>query len=96
MIVYENDLINDIEQDTRLSKKFIKEIVTAYQNAIVQNVSKGHTVRIIGFGSFEKTEGKAANLRNFQTGEELGPSTYSYVRFRSGSDLKKKVRKTRR
>ena len=53
------------------TKKDLGVIVDTLQNVISDEVGKGNTVRLLGFGSFLKKTTAARKGRNLRTGEEI-------------------------
>lgn len=52
------DLVNDIAYKTELTKKEIDNVLTSILEIIVNKVSEGERVRLVGFGSFYKSTKK--------------------------------------
>ena len=54
-----SDLISTVAFKTSITKKETEAVVTAFLETIVQAVSEGERVTLVGFGSFEARERKA-------------------------------------
>ena len=52
------DLVNDIAYKTELTIKEIDNVLTSILEIIVNKVSEGERVRLVGFGSFYKSTKK--------------------------------------
>jgi DNA-binding protein HU-beta len=52
------DFVNDIAYKTELTKKEIDNVLTSILEIIVNKVSEGERVRLVGFGSFYKSTKK--------------------------------------
>ena len=65
------DLVNAVAEKTELSKKDAAKAVDAVFETVMDSLSEGEKVQIIGFGNFEVRERKARKGRNPQTGEEI-------------------------
>ena len=48
-----SDLINVVSAKAEISKKDAEKAVTALFDTIVEEVSNGNDIRIVGFGTFE-------------------------------------------
>lgn len=86
------DLIDAIAEDTEASKaattRFLDSLITIVQN----EVAKGGSVKLVGFGSFEKTAVAARTGRNPKTGGSIEiPSTHK-PKFTPGTTFKDLVK----
>ena len=86
------DLIDAIAEDTEASKaattRFLDSLITIVQN----EVAKGGTVKLTGFGTFEKAAVAARTGRNPKTGAPIKiPSTHK-PKFTPGATFKDLVK----
>ncbi|MGR3279877.1 HU family DNA-binding protein [Acaryochloris marina NIES-2412] len=85
------DLVDSIAEKSGTTKKQADVILSALTETIIDSVSSGEKVTLVGFGSFEARDRKARNGRNPQTGKKLKiPATKAPV-FSAGKDFKEKV-----
>ena len=83
-----NDLISLVAADTNLTKADCQRVIEATLKATKNCVKKGEEVRLVGFGTFVKSNRKARRARNPQTGKEMLIEAQSVPRFRPGKDFK--------
>lgn len=74
------------------SKAQACECLDAILEAITDELKKGNTVALTGFGAFIATKRNARTGRNPQTGEAVKISARTVVRFKVGKSLKEAVR----
>lgn len=65
------DLVNILAEKSNLTKKESEEIITIILETIIETVSEGEKVTLVGFGSFEARERQARQGVNPRTGEKL-------------------------
>ena len=65
------ELIDTIVEKAGVSKKDADAVFSAALDTIVEAVTEGDKVTLIGFGSFEKRERKEREGRNPKTGETM-------------------------
>lgn len=85
------ELVNTIAKKTGLTKKEIDLILTTLLETIVEVVSSGEKITLVGFGSFEARERKAREGRNPQTGEKIEIPASRLPTFSVGKFFKEKV-----
>ena len=88
-----SDLINKVAESTELSKKDAGKAVDSVFQTIMDSLSEGERVQIIGFGNFEVRDRAARKGRNPQTGEEIQIAATKVPAFRAGKALKDAVKK---
>lgn len=74
------ELIDVIASTTNVTKKEADAILAAMVDTIVEEVSEGNKVSLVGFGSFERRERQAREGRNPKTGEKMRTSRHSRSR----------------
>ena len=85
------ELVDAIVEKTGVIKKDADTMLSATLDVIVETVSDGEKVTLVGFGSFERRDRKARGGRNPQTGEKLTiPATQVPV-FSAGKQFKERV-----
>ncbi len=86
------DLIHLVSEKANLNKKESELAVNAVFDGIVDAVSKGEKVAIIGFGNFEKRHRAAKTGRNPSTGEEIQIPATSVPAFKAGKAFKDRLK----
>ncbi|HLR41916.1 MAG TPA: HU family DNA-binding protein [Pseudogracilibacillus sp.] len=87
------DLVNAVAEKSELSKKDAGKAVDAVFDSIMDSLSEGEKVQIIGFGNFEVRDRSARKGRNPQTGEEIEIPASKVPAFKAGKALKDAVKK---
>jgi DNA-binding protein HU-beta len=86
------ELISAVAEEADLPRSKAAGLVDAVFGAIEQALRNGEDVRLVGFGSFARSERRAATGKNPRTGEVLQiPSSVS-VRFKAGKGLRDAVK----
>lgn len=86
------DLINAVAEKTELSKKDATKAVEAVFETVMDSLSRGEKVQLIGFGNFEVRDRAARKGRNPQTGEEIEIPASKVPAFKPGKALKEAVK----
>ncbi len=87
-----SELVTAISSKTKMSKSQIETWLDATLEIIQKTVSKGEEVKLVGFGSFQKTKRMAKTGRNPKTGETHKIPETSVPRFKPGKDFKDSVK----
>ncbi|UJB72767.1 HU family DNA-binding protein (plasmid) [Acaryochloris sp. 'Moss Beach'] len=85
------ELVDEIAENTGLTKKQADTILTALTDIIIETVSSDEKVILVGFGSFEARDRKARDGRNPQTGKKLKIPATRVPAFSAGKVFKEKV-----
>jgi DNA-binding protein HU-beta len=85
------ELIKSVVEKTNLTKKEVDLILTTILETIVDSVSAGDKVTLVGFGSFEARERKGRQGRNPRTGEKIEIPPSRLPTFSVGKFFKKRV-----
>jgi len=89
------ELINAISEATNQSKKDTEAFLTAFTSVVIENVTKGLKVQLVGFGNFEKKATKGTE-GTIQFGERKGQKWTSEdsfrVAFKSGKAFSEAVK----
>jgi DNA-binding protein HU-beta len=85
------ELVNAIADKTGVTKKQADVTLSAAVDVIIDAVSNGDKVTLVGFGSFEPRDRKARNGRNPQTGKKLKIPATRVPAFSAGKQFKEKV-----
>ena len=83
-------LIDIVQQKVgnMVTKADIKRVLTAYEQTVIEVVSRGERVRQAGFGQFYSTTTPARVARNLQTGEHIHLSETKVPKFKAFSAFK--------
>ena len=85
------DLVNSIADKAGVTKKQADTVLSAALDIIIDTVSEGDKVTLVGFGSFEPRHRKARNGRNPQTGKALQIPATTVPAFSAGKFFKEQV-----
>lgn len=85
------ELIDQIAEQTELSKKHITMVLDGAVDAITEAVAAGDKVTLVGFGSFERRDRKEREGRNPKTGDTMVIPATKVPAFSAGKVFKTKV-----
>lgn len=85
------ELVDAIASKTAVPKKSAEAVLTATLEAIVEAVSSGDRVTLVGFGSFEPRDRQAREGRNPKTGDKMTIPATTVPAFSAGKQFKEKV-----
>jgi DNA-binding protein HU-beta len=85
------ELIDVIAAKTNVTKREADTILNALTETIVEVVSSGDKVSLVGFGSFEPRDRQAREGRNPKTGEKMMIGATRVPAFSAGKLFKDKV-----
>ena len=85
------ELIDAIAEKAEVSKKDADVVLTALIDSIVEAVSAGEKVSLVGFGSFEPRDRQAREGRNPKTGDKMTIAATRIPTFSAGKAFKEKV-----
>ena len=86
------DLVQEIANKTRVSKKQIEQIMDVMLDTIVNEVKDGDKVLISGFGTFHVTHRKSRNGINPVTKKAIKIDGMMLPKFKPGEQFKRAVR----
>ena len=86
------ELVEEVADQTRLTKKASKEAIDAVISAITDSLAREERVTLVGFGTFQVRERKARRGRNPRTGEEIHIPANMIPKFKAGKSLREKVK----
>jgi integration host factor subunit alpha len=90
------DIVENVTDKLGLSKRDSSKIVESVFEIMKEQLSKGDTVKISGFGNFVVKSKRARRGRNPQTGSEMEISARKVLTFKSSQVLKKALNGTPR
>ena len=82
------ELVAAMAEQTNLSKKDAEAALKAFVDVVSEELKKGETVQLVGFGTFEVSERAAREGRNPQTGETMEIKASKTPKFKAGKALK--------
>ena len=82
------ELVAAMAEQTNLSKKDVEAALKAFIDVVAEELKKGETVQLVGFGTFEVSERAAREGRNPQTGETMQIKASKTPKFKAGKALK--------
>jgi DNA-binding protein HU-beta len=85
------ELVDAIAEKAEVSKKHADAVLSAALETIVEAVSEGDKVTLVGFGSFEQRERKEREGRNPKTGESMTIAATKVPAFTAGKAFKDTV-----
>ena len=81
------DLAEKVAQDLNLSKAAAEQALNSILGVIINAVTTGDKVALLGFGTFSVAERSAREGRNPKTGEVIQIPAGKVVRFKAGKIL---------
>ncbi|MDB9529260.1 MAG: HU family DNA-binding protein [Leptolyngbyaceae cyanobacterium] len=87
------ELVDKVAEKSGVTKKQADSVLTAAIEAIMETVSSGDKVTLVGFGSFERRDRKEREGRNPKTGETMVIPATKVPAFSAGKQFKEMVSK---
>jgi DNA-binding protein HU-beta len=87
------ELVDKVAEKANVTKKQADAVLTAAIDSIMEAVSQGDKVTLVGFGSFEPRERKEREGRNPKTGEAMQIPATKVPAFSAGKLFKEMVAK---
>lgn len=88
------ELIETIATGAEISKAAAERALAATTAAIVDAVSKGESVTLVGFGTFKSAARAAREGQNPKTGEKIKIAATTVPKFTAGASFKNAVAPT--
>jgi DNA-binding protein HU-beta len=85
------ELVDVVAEKANVTKKQADAVLSAALEAIMEAVSDGDKVTLVGFGSFESRERKAREGRNPKTGDKMEIPATRVPAFSAGKLFKDRV-----
>jgi DNA-binding protein HU-beta len=85
------ELVDAISSKINVTKKETEAVLSATLDTIMEAVSSGDKVLLVGFGSFEQRQRQAREGRNPKTGEKMTIAATKVPAFTAGKLFKEKV-----
>jgi DNA-binding protein HU-beta len=86
------ELVDAIVAESGATKSTVAEVLKAFEDVVVKNVSNDEKIVLSGFLSFERVDRKARTARNPQTGEAIQVKASKAPKVSIGSTFKKAVK----
>lgn len=86
------ELITTISEKAGLTKKDAGLALESFIDSVIETLSKGDKVQLVGFGTFEVRERAARKGRNPQTQEPMDIPASKAPAFKAGKNLKDVVK----
>lgn len=93
MALTKAEIVDHLSREIGINKREAKEIVELFFQTVSESLTKGHQVKLSGFGNFTLHDKSERPGRNPKTGEEIPVSARRVVTFRSGQKLRARVGK---
>lgn len=87
----QSQMIDRVSQGAGISKAAAQTAVKTFLSTVTDEVKKGKSVTLTGFGTFDRATRKARTARNPQTGEPVNVPRRNVPRFRAGATFKNTV-----
>ena len=87
------EFVKHIAQQHNCSQVEADKIINMFTSSVIDALSKGNEISLIGFGSFSVQKVEAREGRNPRTGDALKIAAYNQPRFKVGQKLKDAVNK---
>ncbi|MEO1093624.1 MAG: HU family DNA-binding protein [Cyanobacteria bacterium J06638_28] len=85
------ELVDKVAEKSGVTKKQADLVLSAAIDAIMETVSEGDKVTLVGFGSFERRDRKEREGRNPKTGETMLIPATKVPAFSAGKQFKEMV-----
>ena len=87
------ELVDKVAEKSGVTKKEADAVLSATIDAIMETVSEGDKVTLVGFGSFERRDRKEREGRNPKTGETMVIPATKVPAFSAGKQFKEMTAK---
>ena len=87
------DFIKFISENNNCTQGMAEKVINMFTSSIIDAISKGNEISLIGFGSFSVQKVEAREGRNPRTGNALKIGAYNQPKFKVGQKLKDAVNK---
>lgn len=87
------DFIKFISENNNCTQGIAEKVINMFTSSVIDAISKGNEISLIGFGSFSVSKIEAREGRNPRTGNALKIAAYNQPKFKVGQKLKDAVNK---
>lgn len=89
-VISKKEFITKVAEKTGRPRKEIDRILDAVLETIKEEVLKGNTIKLVGFGKFELKKYAPSTARKPNTGEKVQVPARSKVMFTPGKELRRR------
>lgn len=86
-----SELVNIMAEKSQLSKKDVEKALKAFEETVIEELTKKGEIRLVGFGTFDVIERAEHMGRNPKTKEPMKIPASTAPRFKAGKTLKDAV-----
>lgn len=86
--MHKQEFIDHIANQHGCTKKEAEKAIDIFTSSVIDAMTEGNEISLIGFGSFSVSKIEARNGRNPRTGLALDIPAYNQPRFKVGKKLK--------
>lgn len=87
------DFIKFISENNNCTQGMAEKVINIFTSSVIDAISKGNEISLIGFGSFSVSKIEAREGRTPRTGNALKIAAYNQPKFKVGQKLKDAVNK---
>ena len=87
------DFIKFISENNNCTQGMAEKVINMFTSSVIDAISKGNEISLIGFGTFSVQKVEAREGRNPRTGNALKIGAYNQPKFKVGQKLKDAVNK---
>lgn len=85
------EFVKHVAQQHQCTKTEAEKTIDIFTSSVIDAISKGNEISLIGFGNFSVSKVAARSGRNPRTGEALQIAAYNQPKFKAGQKLKDAV-----
>ena len=85
------DFIKFISENNNCTQGMAEKVINMFTSSVIDAISKGNEISLIGFGSFSVQRVETREGRNPRTGNALKIAAYNQPKFKVGQKLKDAV-----
>jgi DNA-binding protein HU-beta len=85
------ELVASVAEASDMKKSDVDKMLGALIGVIIEEMSRGEEIRLVGFGTFKVSQRAATEGRNMKTGEPITIPARNAPKFKPGKQLKDAV-----
>ena len=86
--MHKQEFIDHIANQHGCTKKEAEKAIDIFTSSVIDALSQGKEISLVGFGNFTVSRVEAREGRNPRTGESLNIAAYNQPKFKVGAKLK--------
>lgn len=90
------ELIETLASKTESSKASVARVLDAFTETVSEELTKGNSVQLVGFGSFVTSNRAARTAKNPRTGDPVKVEAKTVAKFKPGSKLAEAVNSSKK